>query len=46
MLVKQTDVHGPGMEINATIKWVLLRVESHEVSASLLSDSLPLSAYH
>jgi hypothetical protein len=29
-----TDVHRPGMHIDATGKWMLLGVESHEVSSS------------
>src|SRR5262249_52561547 len=45
-LTQDTDVHGAGMQIDTAVKWVLLRIESHEVSSSLLSDSLPLSAYH
>jgi hypothetical protein len=32
--VQDTDVHGAGMEINATVKLMLLGVESHEVSSS------------
>jgi hypothetical protein len=32
---KHTDVHGPGMQINATIKLGLCRGESPEVSSSL-----------
>ena len=45
-LVKHTDVHGTGMPVDATVKLVLFRVESPEVSSSLLSDSFPLAAYH
>jgi hypothetical protein len=33
-LVEDTGVHGTGMQIDATIKLVLLGVESHEVSSS------------
>jgi len=32
LVVKKTDVHGTGMQINTTLKWVLFRVASHEVS--------------
>jgi hypothetical protein len=32
--VQDTDVQGAGMEINATVKLMLLGVESHEVSSS------------
>jgi hypothetical protein len=32
--VQDTDVHGAGMEINATVKLMLLGVESPEVSSS------------
>jgi hypothetical protein len=46
MVVKHTDVQGPGMQSNTTLKWVLFRVEAHEGSSSLLRESLPLSAYH
>src|SRR5262252_9692208 len=44
MVVQNTDVHGAGMQLNATINWVLFRVASPEVSSSLLGESLPLSA--
>ena len=44
--VHATEVHGAGMQITATVKWVLLRGEAPEVSSALLSDSCPLSAYH
>ena len=46
ILVQDAEVHGTGMQVNATIKCVLFGVESHEVSSSFMSDSLPLSAYH
>jgi hypothetical protein len=46
VVVKKTDVHGAGMQVDATVKLVLFRVEAHEVSSSFLSESLPLSAYH
>jgi hypothetical protein len=45
-LTQDTDVHGAGMQLDTAVKWVLLRIEAPEVSSSLLSDSLPLSAYH
>jgi hypothetical protein len=34
LLVQDTEVQGAGMEIDAAGKWVLLGVESHEVSSS------------
>src|SRR6266581_2813018 len=46
LLVQDAEGHGASMQIDAAVKLVLFRVESHEVSSSLLSDSLPLSAYH
>jgi hypothetical protein len=33
-MVHNTDVHAPGMQVNAAGKWVLCGVESHEVSSS------------
>ena len=46
ILVQDAEVHGAGMQVDAAVKLVLLRLESHEVSSFLLSESLPLSAYH
>src|SRR5438093_11691617 len=46
VLVEDTHVHAASMQINAAIRFVLLGVESHEVSSSFVSDSFPLSAYH
>jgi hypothetical protein len=40
-----TDVHAPRMQINTTVKGVLVGVESHEVSSSLASVGFPVSAY-
>jgi hypothetical protein len=34
-LVEDAHVHGAGVEIDTTVKRVLLRVKSHEVSSSL-----------
>jgi hypothetical protein len=34
VVVENTDVHGAGMEVDATVKLVLLGVEAHEVSSS------------
>jgi hypothetical protein len=45
-LVEDADVHGPGMQVDAAVKWVLGGVESHEVSSSLESGFCPVSAYH
>ena len=46
IVVQDAKVHGAGMQIDTAVKLVLFRIEGHEVSSSLLSDSLPLSAYH
>jgi len=46
ILVQDAEVHGAGMQVNATIKFVLFGGESPEVSSSFASDSFPLSAYH
>src|SRR5262245_16664502 len=40
LLIQDTEVHGAGMQINAAVKLVLLRIEAHEVSSSFMSDSL------
>jgi hypothetical protein len=34
VMVHDTDVHAPGMQVNAAVKWVLLGVEAPEVSSS------------
>jgi hypothetical protein len=34
VLTQDTDVHGAGMQVDAAGKWVLLGIESHEVSSS------------
>jgi hypothetical protein len=34
LLVQDTQVHAPGVQVDPTIKLVLLGVESHEVSSS------------
>jgi len=41
VLVEDTDIHGPGMQVDATVKLVLFRVESHEVSFSFVSERFP-----
>src|SRR5207253_800022 len=46
ILVQDAEVHGAGMQVNATIKCGLFGVEAPEVSSSFMRDSLPLSAYH
>jgi hypothetical protein len=33
LLVHETDIHAPGMQVDAAVKWVLLGVEAHEVSS-------------
>src|ERR671923_252718 len=45
VLVEDTGVHGPGMQIDATVKWVLVGGKAHEVSASPDGPFL-LPAYH
>jgi hypothetical protein len=34
VLVEDADIHGAGMQVDATVKWVWLRVKAHEVSSS------------
>jgi hypothetical protein len=46
VLLQETDVHGPGMQVDATVKLMWFGVESHEVSSSFMSDSFLRSAYH
>ena len=46
VVVQNTDIHGPGMQIDAAVKLVLYDVESPEVSSSLASGDLPVPAYH
>jgi hypothetical protein len=41
VVVKNTDVHGAGMHVDATGKLVLFRVESHEVSSSCVRERFP-----
>jgi hypothetical protein len=43
---QDADVHAPRVEINTTVKWVLVGVESHEIFSSFVSDFFPSSAYH
>jgi hypothetical protein len=38
LLVQDAKVHGAGMQIDTTVKLVLFRIESHEVSSSLERD--------
>jgi hypothetical protein len=33
-VIQDTDVHGAGMQVDAAVKLMLLRVEAHEVSSS------------
>src|SRR5262245_12066868 len=46
IVVHEADIHGARMQINATVKGVLVGVESHEVFSSFMSDFCPRSAYH
>jgi hypothetical protein len=41
ILIQDADLHGPGMQVNATVEFVLFGVESHEVSSSLGCYALP-----
>src|SRR5919109_4816484 len=41
IVAQDTDVHGAGMQVDATVKLVLFRVESHEVSSSFVSERFP-----
>ena len=41
VVVKNTDVQGAGMQVDATVKWVLFRVESHEVSSACVRERFP-----
>jgi hypothetical protein len=40
-VAQDADVHRAGVQVDTTVKWVLLGVESHEVSSSLVSGSFP-----
>jgi len=50
VMVQDAEIHGPGVEINATIVAVLLGVESHEVSSLLIGPEVQresrVSCYH
>ena len=35
VVAQNTDVHASGMQVDAAVKWVLIGVESHEVSSFL-----------
>jgi hypothetical protein len=35
------DVHGAGVPVDTTVKWVLLGVDSQEVSSSVVKGSFP-----
>jgi hypothetical protein len=45
ILVEDADVHGPGVQVDATVKLMWLGVESPEVSSSP-SEFFPVPAYH
>jgi hypothetical protein len=38
---EDTDSHGPGLQRDATVPWVLWRVEVHAVSSSCVRERLP-----
>jgi len=38
LVAQDADVHGASMQVNATGKWVLCRVEAPEVSSSFARD--------
>src|ERR687892_2190750 len=46
LVTQDTDVHASGMQIDTTVKWVLIGVEAHEVSSFLGNLHFPLPAYH
>src|SRR5262249_14426530 len=46
VVVHEADIHGARMQINATVKGVLVGVESHEVFSSFMSDFCLRSAYY
>jgi hypothetical protein len=47
VLAHDEDIHGSGMQIDPTVKLVLVGVESHEVSSLLVNHiRFPLPAYH
>jgi len=41
ILIQEADVQGLGMQVNATVEFVLFGVESHEVSSSFGCYPLP-----
>ena len=45
-LVEDADIHRPGVQVDAAVKWVLSGVQSHEVSSFFVNGFFPLSAYH
>jgi hypothetical protein len=44
IVAQDADVHGAGVQVDTTVKWVLLSVESHEVSSSLVKGSFPTAS--
>ena len=38
VVVHETDVHTPGMQVDTAVQWVLVGVESQEASSSFVSD--------
>jgi hypothetical protein len=41
LVAQDADIHGAGMQVDTTVKLVLVGVESHEVSSSLVSGFFP-----
>jgi hypothetical protein len=41
VLVEDADVHRPGVQVDAAVKWVLSGVQSHEVSSFLVNRFFP-----
>jgi hypothetical protein len=46
LVTQDTDIPASGMQVDAAVKWVLVGVESHEVSSLLVYLNFPKSAYH
>jgi hypothetical protein len=45
VLVEDADIHGPGVQVDATVKLMWLGVEAYEVSSSP-GEFFPIPAYH
>ena len=36
-MAQDTDIHGAGMQVDTAVKWMLMGVESHEVSSFVVN---------